>query len=160
MTDSPYQSLYTLGYTGVPIAALQDGLEELDALLVDIRYSPFSRAPMWQKRSMRGRFGDWPTGRYLHLPSLGNVNYKTPEKGIQIKDMDAGLEVVQAVLRKKPVILLCACPDPAHCHRRTVAEEAQDRFHLPKVIHLLKEVFKPGVNLKTLGYEPIQESFL
>lgn len=159
-----YKTLYTVGYTGVPIDSLHEAVVELDAVLMDIRYSPFSRAPMWTKGKLRQKFGDYdkvylsgePIGRYYHVPQLGNEHYKTPEKGIKINDLTFGMEKVRRILQKHPVMLMCACPDPTHCHRTTVAEAIAKELEIPYT-HLLKSAFKPGVNIRTITEAAVQK---
>lgn len=100
--------LYTLGYTGAKPDAILKFLIAHDAKLVDTRYSPFSRAPIWQKRSLMEKMGD----RYVHMVELGNKNYKGQfGEGIMIADMDRGTLDLLKILKKQPAVLLCACPD-------------------------------------------------
>src|SRR5207237_906275 len=71
--DPAVKTIYTAGYQGMT----HDDLEGLlarpsgRALLVDVRFSPRSRAPHWSGSALARRFG----ADYLHLPALGNRNY-------------------------------------------------------------------------------------
>ncbi len=124
--------LYTLGYTGAKPEHIRKFLDTHNAILVDTRYSPFSRAPMWQKRALMESMGD----RYIHMVELGNKNYKGQfGEGIMIADMDRGTLNLLKILKKQPAVLLCACPDFHTCHRTTVANEIADRYAV-NVVHL------------------------
>lgn len=132
-----WPSLYTMGYTGMRPELILATAEHLSAMIVDIRYRPYSRAPMWNQGAMRRVWGS----RYLHVPELGNVNYRNPERGVEFQDLRFGFNDVRAMLtglaftseflrahQRDPaqsglsVILMCACPDVLRCHRRSAAE--------------------------------------
>lgn len=124
--------LYTLGYTGAKPDHIRTFLETHNAMLVDTRYSPFSRAPMWQKRALMESMGK----RYVHMVELGNKNYKGQfGEGIIIADMDKGTLDLLKILKVQPAVLLCACPDFHTCHRTAVADEMADRYGV-SVVHL------------------------
>jgi len=77
--------LYTLGYTGrKPVDVHQLAIAHR-AMLVDIRFSPRSRAAYWQKGALERLLGD----RYVHLQALGNVNYRTGGP-VQLADYATG----------------------------------------------------------------------
>jgi uncharacterized protein (DUF488 family) len=131
--------LYTLGYTGLLPADLLQLTQHLDAVLADIRFSPYSRHPQWHKANLLDLLGD----RYRHIPELGNVNYKGDlGAGIILKDVEQGTIEVARLIQQQSVILLCACKDWHACHRQTAADEMQQRYNV-EVIHLsLPEVGK------------------
>jgi uncharacterized protein (DUF488 family) len=118
--------VYTLGYA---VAGAAEQLERLMAdptmLLVDVRKEARSRwLHQWTKKQLTLRWG----GRYIHLPQLGNVNYKDRNLPIVLANPDEGIPVVQSYLQAGySVVLLCACMRYETCHRRVVAEllEAQ-----------------------------------
>lgn len=112
--------VYTMGYSGRKMGEVEELVEEHEAVLLDIRYSPFSRNPTWSRKSFERTF----ERRYQHVPALGNVNYKG-DGPIQIQDFDAGLEIIERSGR--PVILMCACRDYTTCHRRVIAERLRAR---------------------------------
>lgn len=120
---------YTTGYLGDKTprgqskpAMLKGVVEALDGVLVDIRYSPRSRAACREKAALQALFGD----RYLWVRTLGNANYKGGE--IEIVDLAAGLATVEA-LPKAP-ILICACEYPRYCHRTVVGNALRERGHV------------------------------
>ncbi|GIK37881.1 MAG: hypothetical protein BroJett011_17140 [Chloroflexota bacterium] len=116
------QSLYTFGYSGKQPDELLALVEQLDAVVADIRFSPRSRIPQWNGGRLAQLLGD----RYHHLPALGNRNYK--DGPVEIVDLEAGLPQVADLLVHQPVILLCVCADIQHCHRRLAAEAIVARY--------------------------------
>lgn len=113
--------VFTLGYA-TPDAGqrLYAMMEDDQMVLVDIRYRAGSRyRPEWNKGHLRARYG----ARYAHIPALGNVNYRKEdrEKGIVLKDAEAGLEKLNKLVQAGYTpILLCACKDYETCHRKVV----------------------------------------
>jgi hypothetical protein len=107
-------------------------------MLVDIRYSPWSRwQPQWRKAVMRERYGY----RYLHLKALGNVNYNKPGRPIQLLDPEKSVQAAAQFLQSGwSMMLLCACKNYETCHRKVVydlisqalAESAPDGRAAPK----------------------------
>lgn len=106
--------VYTLGYSGKKMHEIEALVKQVGGILFDIRFSPRSRAPVWNGSNFRKVFA----ARYKHVKALGNKNYKGGP--IALVDFDAGLEQIKASGR--PVILMCACKDPRICHRTTIAE--------------------------------------
>jgi uncharacterized protein (DUF488 family) len=121
--------LYTLGYLAWPPAAFVQRVEDLGAVIADIRFSPTSRHPAWRQASLRKALGD----RYRYVHALGNRNYKGGP--VEIVDLGAGLTTLVQLLDASPGILLCACRDLARCHRRLVAEAFTAQYGQP-VTHL------------------------
>ena len=114
--------LYTFGYSGRLPDQLRTLAEHLDAVVVDIRFSPRSRTPVWTGGRLRKHLGE----RYRHLPALGNRNYKGGP--IEFVDLEAGVVEVGELLRQQPVILLCVCVDVQRCHRLPAAEAIAARY--------------------------------
>ena len=108
--------VYTAGYQSKKIEWLENHADSLDALILDIRYSPRSMNPTWSRKQLIERFPH----RYTHLRALGNKNYKGIS--IQINDLDAGIEIIDNITNHQPVILLCVCSDPAGCHRTMIGD--------------------------------------
>jgi uncharacterized protein (DUF488 family) len=111
------QTVYLVGYTGSKPERIQGLVQELDATLVDIRFSPRSRNPMWDQHALQAALGD----RYVHCQALGNANYRG--SGIKLVNFEEGKRLIEASSR--PVILLCACKDPEECHRTVVGAKLQ-----------------------------------
>jgi uncharacterized protein (DUF488 family) len=111
--------LYTLGYSGWTPQAIQETAQAHNAVVCDIRYAPTSRHPQWRKRQLSQLLG----ARYQHVQALGNCNYKTGGP-IELTNYEAGKQVIVEIFATgQSVILMCACKDPAMCHRRAAAEQ-------------------------------------
>lgn len=124
-------NLYTFGYQSGSFYEFKAKVDELDALVLDVRYSPFTAMPFWGQRQLRELLGS----SYRHIKALGNVNYKD-HGNIQIADMDSGCnEVIDLIVLDFPCILLCACRDYDTCHRKVVAEELKRRIGCD-ILHL------------------------
>jgi uncharacterized protein (DUF488 family) len=105
--------VYSIGYGGRSPAQLLSILEEKDAVLFDIRFSPASMNPQWSRKQLSQTLGN----RYVHVQALGNANYKNGGE-IKLVDFDLGRKIIDA--SAKPVVLMCACKDFRTCHRNTV----------------------------------------
>jgi hypothetical protein len=122
--------IYLTGYTLLAgpdhLAAIAD---ELNALVVDIRYAARSRAPHWNKGPLTSRLGH----RYAWAPAFGNRNYKG-DGPVEIADYAEGLAWLK-LRTEAAIILLCACRDAHTCHRTTVgamlAADGYDVQELP-----------------------------
>jgi uncharacterized protein (DUF488 family) len=114
-------SLYTLGYAQWSIEEVDRQIDELDALLVDVRHSPYTSKPGFSKPELASRFGT----DYLHAPEFGNINYDK-EEPMSLADPADGLRLLRA--RDGPFVLLCGCRDPERCHRSRVAVLIQDEL--------------------------------
>lgn len=109
-------TLFTVGYNaGWTVLHLLQFATDQDALVVDIRLNPTSNRPEWKKSALASLIG-W---RYMHLPSLGNKNYANGGP-ITLAHPAEGVATLRQELRRRPLILLCACPDAAMCHRSRV----------------------------------------
>lgn len=110
-------TIYTLGYSGIRPENLRAVAESYDLVVLDVRLSPRSRRPEWTRGRLQALLGQ----RYLHLPALGNVNYKS-QGPVQLADPEVGIALAAQYLENQPVLLLCACRDVATCHRKVAAE--------------------------------------
>ncbi len=115
-------AVYTYGYTSSTPADLAAYVKELDAYLIDIRFSPRSRVPQWRGHMLYEVMGMTAHGRprYRHIGELGNVNYLT-DGPIQLAAPEEGVREIAPYLAARPVILLCGCRDWRACHRRAAA---------------------------------------
>jgi uncharacterized protein (DUF488 family) len=116
----PTLSLYTLGYARWSIEEVEHQMDELDALLIDVRQSPHTSKPGFSKPELASRFGT----EYVHVPGFGNVNYK--EGPIKLAAPDEGLRLLRR--NDGPFVLLCGCRDAETCHRSQVAQVIQDEM--------------------------------
>ncbi len=106
---------YATGYLGHHVDELEAMRESLGAVVVDIRFKPLSRLPMWRQSAMVRYFG----ANYLWCQDWGSPNFKNGPPHTML-DLDAGWELVSRI--GLPVILLCACRDKETCHRRPLSE--------------------------------------
>lgn len=110
------QKIYTFGYSGRQPQELAAIANFLNALVVDVRYSPFSRNAVWNKKELVALLDK----RYRHVKALGNVNYKGGP--IKLLDPEKGIEEVRLLLAESPIILICVCKSVHWCHRKVAAE--------------------------------------
>lgn len=113
------QKIFTTGYTGKHINDLKPMLEALDAVLIDIRFAPYSRIMHWQKVYLKALLGN----RYRHNPNLGNRTFN--EGKITIQNLQLGLETVLSL--NENAILMCVCDRAEDCHRRLIIAELNQR---------------------------------
>lgn len=109
------RKIYTIGYTGKKIEEIKKIVDDLGAVLVDVRFSARSRAPMWNKGNLEKVFGQ----KYMHLPEWGNANYKSGGD-IAIVNFERGRLTIDKLAA--PVVLMCACKDVETCHRCTLGD--------------------------------------
>jgi uncharacterized protein (DUF488 family) len=123
-------TIYTLGYLNATPEAVDRYVEELGALLVDTRFTPTSRNPVWRQGPLRRLLGD----RYVHIKALGNERYRQGPP-IKLHQPEEGMAQLRPLVEAQPVILLCACRDVNLCHRKLIAEMAADAWGV-EVVHL------------------------
>ncbi len=113
------QKIFTTGYTAKDINDLRPMLDVLEAVLVDIRFAPYSQILHWRQVYLKVLLGS----KYLHIPNLGNRTYK--EDKITIQNLQLGLETVFSL--NKNALLMCACETAEKCHRRVIIAELKKR---------------------------------
>lgn len=112
------REVYTIGYAGRTADELEGIIEELGAVVWDIRYRPYSKSKEWCREALRERLGS----DYRHVRAFGNKTYKAGE--IDIADFDAGLALLET--GDQPVILMCACWRYVTCHRKVIGDRLRD----------------------------------
>lgn len=128
--------IYLAGYGESNTAAtLAERAEELNALVIDVRFAAWSSRAEWRKPDLEHLLKH----RYFHLPQWGNKNYKPDDrdKGIEIVFFEAGRQM----LRRKVIrmasshtrklrfdcwFLLCGCRAEAGCHRGYLGKVLRD----------------------------------
>lgn len=107
-------------------------------LLVDVRFSPFSRNPLWRSVEttkltvLRSGLVDV----YIHEKGLGNPDYKSSKPATRVHDISR-LEPVLAALRSgQSVGLMCYCPTTAKCHRRLLVQAVLEQMPDVEVVEL------------------------
>jgi uncharacterized protein (DUF488 family) len=114
--------VFSVGYVGHDPTEFAGMVQQLGAVVCDVRLRPFSSITGWSRPELQQRLGE----RYLHVPALGNVSLGTGTP-MKLKNAAVGLKQVEQLLQTKPVILLCACVQPTKCHRTLVAEKLAKR---------------------------------
>lgn len=132
-----FYTLYTLGYSKAKAEHLHAYAQKHDLTVVDVRLSPRSRVAEWNGGRLKALLG----ARYVHVPALGNINYKS-DGPITLADPEAGIKTVAALLERGPVVLLCACADVTTCHRRVAAELISQATDAP-IQHLTPADIQP-----------------
>ena len=143
LTPSPFLNLeamlshtvYTLGYRTPGAMEKVEELVEQGAMLLDIRTMPRSRSYwQWNRKQLETRFG---VQHYDHLELLGNVNYRFPDRPLQLQDPMNGILWLLVYLQRRDVIVLCGCPDPTRCHRSLVCALLHLLLPTLSIVHLL-----------------------
>ena len=120
------RTIYGLGYSGRKLDDLVRLADELDALVVDVRFSPRSRNPEWSKKSLTSALGS----SYHHLNDFGNRDFKGD--GIDIVNYERGKAWLETT--RKNIILMCVCKNPTTCHRSTLLKRlADDGFEVQEL---------------------------
>lgn len=108
---------YTTGYAGKDINDLKPMLDALDAVLVDVRFSPTSEIMRWRQIYLKALLRE----KYHHVPQFGNRAFR--EGKAQIQNLDLGIKVL--VSFNTSAVLMCECADSKKCHRLVIAQELQ-----------------------------------
>ena len=120
--------LYDLGYQEVTkLETIEKVVKALGAVLVDVRFSPASRNASFRKEYLQKKLGSG----YLHVPDLGNSNYRGGE--IKFVNIDAGANKIIEILKNRPVILMCACWKRTECHRLGIVNFMQEMYGVPSI---------------------------
>lgn len=141
--------IYTMGYTGRQMDDIVAMTYELDAVLIDCRYVPFSMFAGWRKHAFVSAFvealdkrrAEAPESeqyserfiqlRYRHCKGFGNENYKKPMEGVRLHNPSMHEGEVRQLLQGYSIILMCSCIEPTGCHRRHVAHWICETMNLP-----------------------------
>jgi hypothetical protein len=96
--------------------------------LVDIRSNRRSYLEEWSGSSLRRHF----RSSYHAVPELGDVTQLAPANPVKLLDPTTGLA-------KVGLLLVCACPDWQHCHRRLVATLLKQTYPMLEITHLVPD---------------------
>lgn len=143
--------LYTLGYARWSPAAVQSEIDRLGATLVDVRMAPTSRRPEWRRDALHALLGR----RYVHMPALGNVNFRDGGP-IRLHHPEQAVGPIARLLERGPVVLLCGCDDWQTCHRSVAADYLAQQIDGVQVRHLEPPapVAAPGEMLALTLHQP------
>jgi uncharacterized protein (DUF488 family) len=145
-------TLWTIGYERLPPDALVAELEAAGVRrLIDVRYRPQSRRPGMSKTRLGTRLAEHGIA-YEHRRALGTPPeirplfrsgaarqareaFRAHVERTSAAELDAlARELTQPAA--PPTALLCLEAEPAHCHRRVVAEQLRQRAPALRVIDL------------------------
>ena len=112
--------IFSTGYADKNINDLKPLVENLGAILVDIRFVPESDVMFWRPLYLKTLLGK----KYLHITNLGNREFRENDK-ISIQNVHLGIETLLSLNTNS--ILFCICAEQKNCHRRVIAEELQKR---------------------------------
>jgi hypothetical protein len=118
MTETaPEQKIkfYTTAYAGKDINDLKPMLDRLDAVLVDVRFSPTSEIMRWRQIYLKTLLRE----KYHHVPQLGNRSFR--EGRVSIQNLDLGIKILLSF--NSNAVLMCECADLKICHRHAIAQE-------------------------------------
>ena len=130
--------LYTVGYGGRRPSDFTDLLLDHGVgLLIDVRESPRSRVPGFDKKSLSrtvlqsGIF-------YRHMNDLGNRNRKTDGPFLLVNEAEGMSELVREITERSDlkIAIMCAERSYVHCHRTLIAEKAQAMIEGLDVHHI------------------------
>jgi hypothetical protein len=112
------KTAYLTGYTAKPTRTPDQLLQlaiNLEATVVDIRYSPRSRVLHWNQDALKEKLGR----RYCLVGAFGNSAYRTGL--IRVVNPAFGMGLLNR-WPEQNFILLCGCNDGETCHRKQVGE--------------------------------------
>ncbi|CAN5306305.1 hypothetical protein BH10ACI1_BH10ACI1_01840 [soil metagenome] len=112
--------IFATGYADKDINDLKPLIESLSAILVDIRFTPYSQVMVWRKVYLKTLLGK----KYLHIPNLGNREFKEQNK-ISIQNLHLGIETLLSLNTNS--LLFCACAAQETCHRQVIIKELQKK---------------------------------
>jgi hypothetical protein len=90
-------------------------LDRLDAVLVDVRFSPTGEIMFWRQIYLKTLL----RGKYHHIAQLGCRAFR--EGKAQIQNLELGIKIL--VTFNSNAILMCGCDDAKECHRLIIAQE-------------------------------------
>jgi len=145
-------TLETMGYAEPDAAQrIATFLAQPRTGLVDIRYAPrCGWSAQWNKNALQAKY----TRQYIHLRCFGNVHYNKPGRPIQLANPAERLpSLVNALLNGTSLLLLCACQDAEHCHRKMVSDLVMEA-----VQKRLVEI-QEAQSMPTMQYDPTRNCF-
>ncbi len=122
---------------------------EEQALLIDIRYKPYSRwRPAWGNHALAHR---WKARYQWEGNTLGNLNYHNGQM-IQLVAPEQGVKrLVQRLVEGQTLVLLCACKEYERCHRKMVCDLVRRSLPDAEVVGVAPLTSQPGM-LRTVEH--------
>lgn len=127
--------IYLAGYGGHCPDRLRIIVEQISAVVFDIRLSPTSINERWRGESLQTLLGE----RYIGNPAWGNKN-RFSGGDIEIMDWKVGLQRFKLMIgdrRPEAAILLCGCRSISECHRAVVGRRlaVEERYEVRDLHH-------------------------
>lgn len=115
--------VYSFGYKNNRFSPFAEKLREenFDAV-IDTRYNPHCYDGFWKKKSLEESLPLYGI-KYFHLKELGNKNYYSSDKPIEIQDIKTGITRLHKNIKYKKfnkICLLCVCENFETCHNRII----------------------------------------
>ncbi len=110
--------IYTTGYAGRDIFDLKPLVHALDAVLIDIRFTPESDLMHWRQIYLKTLLGR----KYRHVPHLGARSFRQGSSDA-IQNLQLGVKILLNL--DSSIILMCVCAEYKDCHRRSIAAELE-----------------------------------
>jgi hypothetical protein len=139
------QELFDVGYMEIgDVKTIKKAVDTLGAVLLDVRYSPRSRNPQYNKSYLEKLFNTTSLAKgldpvYVPVKILGNKNYKGTVT--EFEDLAGGLALIASHLETRPVIIMCGCWKRIECHRLEIANAFQVAYGVGS-IPLTRELCK------------------
>jgi hypothetical protein len=132
LPEAPPHPVYTWGYRGADPAELATLRERLGAIVVDVRFHA-DAGHVWRADRLRRLLG---AAHYAETPAFGNPFYRG-DGPLSLADPEEAVRRLAPLVRERPLLLLCACPQAHTCHRRLAASYLSawlgtDTIHLPQ----------------------------
>jgi hypothetical protein len=129
-TPSGLGTLYCFGYGKLKgpddLAALIEG-ERID-LVMDVRYVPTGRNPLWRPGLVAETTRKGGIPEYLHVKGLGNPDFRSGLPATRVHNEAEGMATLMEALESgRNVALMCVCGETPHCHRRIIVAKARQR---------------------------------
>lgn len=127
-TPTGLGTLYCFGYGKLKgpddLASLIDG-EKIDVVM-DIRYMPTGRNPLWRSGLVAETTHKGGIPEYLYVKGLGNPDFKSGLPATRVHNEAEGMATLMGALGAgRNVALMCVCGDTPHCHRRLIVAKAR-----------------------------------
>jgi hypothetical protein len=106
---------YTTAYAGKDINDLKPLVNALDAVLIEVRFSPTCDVMHWRQIYLKTLLRE----KYYHLPHLSSRAFRKGKA--QIQNLDLGIKILLSF--NANAVLMCECADLKNCHRISIVQE-------------------------------------
>ena len=105
--------------------------------LIDVRSFPTSRFEHFKQENLK-QFLNKNGIRYVYMgKELGGYRKGGYEAYMQTEEYKKGIEILEKIIKKEVVVVMCAEKFPWRCHRRFIARTLKERGI--EVIHLIEK---------------------